>query len=401
MEWGYPSVSLLGRERQVVTPADADRPTMPLLRSGAARGLCDYRALALSVFAFALASGAPAVAGESGASPTHPGFKVLTGFAASRVRYGNTIVRDTGSDLEYRYDGFQNGMAVVGSQEVKEHQPGDPYLLRPGRRSPVNVYLNDAAPRPRRDGTSPSEFPTAASVEADPRLRVEISPNVDIPNAKVGTPIGFVGDWILVKGNATWFPDGYKGPLSVDGATQNALRSWGDLVKVSTTLEATFGDIYVAVARGDERRVFEGSTIVVLSDTSVIYVEPSGAQQGRLFQIENLYPHTIGWDVFSRGYPDDESDFRERMKQSGMDCAQFTFCERIVKADTVVRLNHWKDNHGTIDCDDDPEADAVVFRHCLPHEIQIRRDYASRPMGSLISPPWGSMLVFKGNILGL
>jgi hypothetical protein len=384
-----------------VTPADAYLTTMPLRRSSAARGLCDYRALALSVFAFAFASGAPAVAGESGASPTHPGFKVLTGFAASHVRYGNTIVRDTGSDLEYRYDDFQNGMAVVGSQDAREHRPGDPYLLTPGRRSPVNVYLNDAAPRPRKDGTSPSEFPTAASVEADPRLRVEIDPNIDIPNAKTGAPIGFVGNRILVKGNATWFPDGYKGPLSVDGATQDALRSWGDLVKVSYVLEATFGDMYVNIPRGDERRVFEGSTIVELSDTSVIYVEPSGARQGRLFQIENLYPHTIGWDVFSRGYPGDEADFRERMKQSGIDCAQIPLCEGIVKADTVVRLNHWKDNHGTIDCDDDPESESVVFRACLPQGIRIRKDYASRPTGSLISPPWGFMLVFKGNIFGL
>jgi len=29
------------------------------------------------------------------------------------------------------------------------------------RRSPANVYVNDAALRPHKDGTSPSEFPTS------------------------------------------------------------------------------------------------------------------------------------------------------------------------------------------------------------------------------------------------
>jgi hypothetical protein len=400
---------VVGRKSKVVMPAETGSTIMPPRRTDAAMALRDgcgvaARALALLVFAgaFAFVSDTPAVAGESRAeAPIHPGFKVLTGFPALQARYGNTIVRDNGSELEYRYDGFQNGMAVIGSQEYVDHQSGAPYLLTPGRRSPANVYLNDAAPRPPEDGAPPSEFPTAASVEADPRLRVEINPNIDVTHAKTGAPIGFVGNWILVKGNATWIADGYKGSPFVDNVIQDALRSWSDLAKVSNTLEATFGDMYVAIARGDERRVFEGSTLVVLSDASVTYIEPSGARQGRLFQIENPYPHVIGWDVFSRGFLGDEPYFRERMKQYGIDCAQIPFCDKNAKADTVVWLNHWKDDQGTIDCDDDPEAKSAVFRHCLPPEIRIRKDYASRPTGSLISPPWYFVLVFKGNIFGL
>lgn len=366
-----------------------------------ARGI--GRRLAICAFApflflgpFAFDFSASATADEVGASaPSHSGFTLLTGYKALNARDGNTIVEVSDGTLIYRYDNFQSGMVVLAVQDSHEHARDGSYLFKASNISPVTVFAH-ALPLQL---PPPESTPTG---EADPRLRVEIDPKVDISRAKVGTPIGFVGNRILVKGNATWFPSGYSENLLVGREMVSALKSYVGLRPMSETLEANYGEMYVKVGRHDERRVYEGSTVVDLLAGQVTYVESSRTRQGRVIVVHNPYPQPNAWDELGGGGSiKGEANFRAAMKDFGIDCAQVPLCDQNAKENTSAIAYDWRDEGGTITCDLDPTANTLDFQPCMPVEVRIRKDYLTRPSGSLISPPWDYNLVFKGNIFGL
>ena len=323
-------------------------------------------------------------------APKHPGHIVLKGFDASRARLGNTVVRDMGAGyLQYRYDSGQ--LAIIGEQERKQHRPGGPYLINPGPFSHVDVY---------KDYFSEPDSQSHADHDA---LRVEIDPAIDVKNVPTGTPIGFVGDWVLVKGNATWLDGRYRALEVIDPSLQTALRNSIALNPIGPELKEEFGDLYQRFAPGRQRSILEGAT--VLFDETAYYVEPSKGDEGRLFVVDHIFPHRISWDDFSNhGVPaSDEAQFRAAAKERGIDCAALRLCDDNARGPTTsVRSVRWRDVGGRLYCDEDTTTPEPHFAPCVEAYGPIRKDYATRPAGSLISPPWqGGLLVIKGNVLGL
>jgi hypothetical protein len=174
------------------------------------------------------------------------------------------------------------------------------------------------------------------------------------------------------------------------------------LRKASEILDANFNELYIKVDRRDERRVFEGSTIIDALSGKVSYFEASPTRRGRVITVDNPFPQPIAWDEFAGGGSiADETNFRAEMKQYGIDCAQLPLCDQNAKENTNAIAYEWRDDGGTITCDENPESNSHDFQPCLSAGIRIRKDYRSRPSGSLISPPWAYNLVFKGNLFGL
>ena len=189
----------------------------------------------------------------------------------------------------------------------------------------------------------------------------------------------------------------------IDPSLQTALRNSIALNPIGPELKEEFGDLYQRFAPGRQRSILEGAT--VLFDETAYYVEPSKGDEGRLFVVDHLFPHRISWDHFrimAFRLPTGRSS-APRPRNAEISCAALRLCDDNARGPTTsVRSVRWRDVGGRLYCDEDTTTPEPHFAPCVEAYGPIRKDYATRPAGSLISPPWqGGLLVIKGNVLGL